>query len=244
MRSGRRGTFTAKIGRRTERRLALGVRRVTAVGVVLGVLAWAVLPASSFPIDQDAGATTCRMACADTPSCCCKPAATADEPKHDRSSGAELSTPATRESCPRDCATRTVVPGTSTARSAQGVHRLATPEGNETLLAVDIIVAIQQELFDVARPRGPPAQEREDLSPARVPPNTPGSCASLLGRFSAKTRAGSGSSESRHSSVRHFIQTSFNVFEPRVSSLSTTLASRCSKEPTGVDANHHGGTHE
>jgi len=239
MAAGSRGTNTGRI----LRRIATGARRVIAVAVTVGVLAWAVLPAS-FPIDQDAGTTTCRMACADTPSCCCKPAATAEEPKSERSSGAELSTPATRASCPRDCATLTVIPGTSTARSAQGVHRLATPEENETLLAVDLVAAIQQEHFDVARPRGPPAQERVDLSPARVSPNTPGACASLLGDFSFISRAGSGSSESRHSSVRHLIQTSFNVFEPRVSSLSTTLASPRSREPIGVDANHHGGPHE
>ena len=244
MRSGRRGTFTARIGRHTERRLALGVRRVMALGVVLGVLAWAVLPAYSFPFDTDTGSTTCRMACADTAHCCCKPAATAEEPKNDRSSGTELSTPATRESCPRDCATLTVVPGSSTARSANGVGRLATPEGNETLLAVDLVAAIQQELFDVARPRGPPAPQREDLSPARVSPNTPGACASLLGRFPAKTRAGSGSSESRHSSVRRSIRSSFNVFEPRDSRMSPTLASHRSREIFGVDAHHHGGTHE
>jgi hypothetical protein len=240
MAAGNRGTKTGRI----LPRVATGARRVIAVAVTVGVLSWAVLPAYSFPLDSETGSTTCRMACADTAHCCCKPVATTKEPKNERSSGPALSTPATRASCPRDCATLTVVPATSTARSAQGVHRLATPEENETLLAVDLVAAIQQELFHVARPRGPPAQEREDLSPARVSPNTPGACASPLGRFSAKTRAGSGSSESRHSSVRRSIQSSFNVFEPRVSSLSTTLASRCSKEPTGVDANHHGGTHE
>ena len=244
MRSERRGTFTRKIDRRTKRGPALGVRRVAAIGVVLGVLAWAVVPTYSFPIDRDAGSTTCRMACADTPSCCCKPAGKAEEPWSDRSTGAELSPPATHESCPRDCATLTVVPGTSTARSTSGVERLVTPEENETLREADLATALQQELFEVARPRGPPAQEREDLSPARVSPNTSGACASLLGKSPAKTRAGSGSSESRHSSVRHPIRSSFNVFEPRVSYLSTTLASHRSKEPIGVDAHQHGGTHE
>ena len=95
--------------------------------------------------------------------------------------------------------------------------------------------------FDVARPRGPPAQAREDLYPTRVSPNTPGAYASLLGRFPAKVRAGSGSSESRHSSVRPPIPASSNLFEPMNSSLSTTLASRRSREPIGVDAHHHGG---
>ena len=217
---GRRGIRTGK----TRRRIASGVRRVIAVAVTLGVLAWAVLPAFSFPVVSDTGSTTCRMACADTAHCCCKPAARDEEPKNDLSSGAELSTPATREACPRDCATLTVVPGTSTARSADGVHRLAAPGAAQILHAFEIREAIHGGRFDLARPRGPPARRRENLSPARVSSNTPGACVSLLGKFLTKTRAGSGSSESMHSSVRHSIQSFFNVFEPRVSDLSTTLA--------------------
>ena len=240
MATGCREPRTAK----TFHRVATGMRRVTAVAVTVGVLAWAVLPAYTFALGSDTGTTTCRMACADTPDCCCKPALTAGAPRNDRFSGAELSAPAARESCPRDCATLTVVPGTSTARWTNGVHRLSAPGADQILHTYETYAAIHQGRFDVARPRGPPAQEREDLSPARVSPNTPGACASLLGKSLANACAGTGSSESRHSSVRHPSQASFNQREPRVSDLSTTLASHRSKEPIGVDADQHGGTHE
>lgn len=235
MRSGRRGPGTSSIH--------AGVRRVIAVAVAVGVFAWAVLPAFSFPLDSDTGSTTCRMACADTAECCCKPAS-AQPSKNDRSSGTEMSTPATTESCPRDCATLTVVPGISTVRSANAAHRLGAPDAEHTSHLIETLDAARQELLDVAQPRGPPAPRRNGLSIARVSPNTSGVRASRLVEFPRTIGAGSGSSESMHSSVRWSTHPSSIVLEPRDSSLSTELASRRGQEPAGVDAHQHGGTHE
>ena len=223
-----------------ERRHATGVRRITAVAVALGVVAWAVLPVLWFPLDSQTGSTTCRMACADTPDCCCKPA-TAQQPTNDRASGTELSTPATTESCPRDCATLTAVPGTSTARSASGVHRLGSPGVERTAHTIDTHAAVQQGLFDVAQPRGPPTQDRNGFRLARVSPNTPGACASCLAEFPQKTRAGSGSSESGYTPARDPIHPSSCRFEPRDFTQSTRLASRRGQGPVGVDAHQYGG---
>ena len=232
MRSGRRGETKAGGGHRAGSQPASGVRRFTAVAVVLGVVAWAALPVLSFPLDGDTGSTTCRMACAGTPGCCCKP--TADEPKHTRSSGTELSTPATRESCPRDCATLTVVPGTSTARSANGVHRLAAPGAAHTTHATETHAALHQGLFDVARPRGPPTEARNDRSIARASSDSASGFASLRSSESPETmRLGSGSSESRHFSAWHSIQQSVKRSHPAAK-----------RSLTGVDAHHYGGNHE
>jgi hypothetical protein len=156
--------------------------------VTLGVLSWAVLPVVSFSLNSDTGSSTCRMACADTAHCCCKPAAAANATKHDPFPETELSALATLESCPRDCATLTIVPGTSTARSARGVERLAAPGVEPTSRAVEPHTAIHQGLFDVAQPRGPPTRGWNDLFIARTSSDTPIACASLLSEFSITTR--------------------------------------------------------
>lgn len=240
MRPGSGGTSTV----RTAGRIASGLRRFTAVAVATGVLAWALLPAFSFPIDSDTGSTTCRMACADTPDCCCKPTA-AREPKNDHTPGAELSTPATTRSCPRDCATLTVVPGTSTARKATGVHRVGAPGTAHTAHSVEAHVAIQQELLEVAQPRGPPAQDLDDRSSTRVSPNTPGACAPTLGEFPQKTQAGSGSPESGPSSARNSIRQSVSAFEPSliVRQQEPHSASEA-RGRNGANAQQYGGPHE
>jgi hypothetical protein len=77
-----------------------------------------------------------------------------------------------------------------------------------------------------------------------VSPYTSTACVSRLDEFPQKTPAGSGSSESSHSSARRPFHPSSIVFEPRDFSLSTTLASRRGQGPVGVDAHQHGGPHE
>jgi hypothetical protein len=237
---GSRGTSTG----RSYGRLATGARRVAAVAVALGVFLWAVLPVLSFPLDSTTGSTACRMACADTADCCCKPAESR-RPKKDRTSETELSTPATTESCPRDCATLTVVPGTSIARSAIGVHRLNAPGAEFTTHFFETHAATRQGLLEVARPRGPPTQSRSDLFFARVSWNTSGPCAFPFAGLPNKESACSDSSESRHPSVRPSFQPLSSAFEPRVfvrqrESHSVEVA----RGWNDANAHQHGGPHE
>jgi len=235
-----RGTTTGRI----DVRLATVSRRVAAVAVVLGVLLWAVLPVLSFPLDSTTGSTTCRMACADTSDCCCKPAESQPS-KNDRTTGAELSTPATTGACPRDCATLTVVPGTSIARSATGLHRLGAPGTEFTSHSFETHAATRQGVLDVSRPRGPPTRNRNDLLVARVSPDTLRSCAFPFGELPRTNSARPGSSESRHSSARPSFQPFSNALEPRV--FVRQQDSHSVDEARGwCDANAHqyGGPHE
>ena len=243
MRSGCRGRTSRSDGRRTANRLASAMRCVTAIVVVLGVLAWAALPAFSFSLDRDTGSTTCRMACANTPDCCCKPVEARKSDQH-RTSGPELSTPARSGACPRDCATLTVVPGTSTARFTDGSPRLGTPDSQHAAHPFEMPAELRQGLYDVARPRGPPTRSRDRFSLARVSQNTPVSCASLLGEPLQDTVAGSGSSESTYWPARRRVHPRSFQFKPSGSANPTTLASRRGQGPIGADADICGGTHE
>ena len=246
MRPGRRGIDTGIRGRRDGLRSRSGARLAVAVIVVLGVLSWAVVPAFSLSvsIDSDTGSQVCRMACADTAHCCCKPSASARETNHRQSPGPGLSSLETRESCPRDCATLTVVPGTTTARSAIGVHRLTAPGAGQMHYGHELHAATQHELYDVARPRGPPTEARNDRSIARASSDTPSVFASLRSGFPRTARSIPGSSESRHSSAWRPDNQSINGLEPRGYFRQQNSHPVVKRSLTGVDAHHHGGTHE
>jgi hypothetical protein len=231
MRSGR-GTHTGNGTRRDGLRSRSGVRPVMALIVVLGVLSWAVIPAFPLPtsLGSDTGSQVCRMACAGTSHCCCVPTQPAQKTARGSSPESELSSLATIESCPRDCATLTVVPGTTTARSAAGIHRLTAPGAGQMHYGADLRAAVQQELYDVARPRGPPIEARNDRSIARAPSDTPSAFASLRGEFPGTTRVDSDSSESRHPSAWHSNQQSVKRPHPAAK-----------RSLSGVDAHHHEG---
>jgi len=244
MRPGRRGIDTGISGRRDRSRS--GARLVIAVIVVLGVLSWAVVPAFSLSlsIDSDTGSQVCRMACAGTSHCCCGPPPSARKAKRSPSTETELSNLATIESCPRDCATLTVVPGTTTARSATGVHRLTAPGAGQMHHGHELHAATQQELYDVARPRGPPPEARNDRSIARASSDTRSVFASLRSGFPGTARSTSGSSESRHPSAWRSNSQSFNGLEPRGYFRQQNSHPAAKRSLAGVDAHDYGGTHE
>jgi hypothetical protein len=85
---------------------------------------------------------------------------------------------------------------------------------------------------------------RNDFFIARASSDIPIACASLFSEFSITTHRDSGSSESRYPSAWHPIQQSVNRFQ------SSGLFRQQNSHPvgkrslTGVDAQHHRGTHE
>ena len=248
MRPGSRRIATVRHRSFAGSRLAAGSRRVAALTVALGVLCWAVLPAFSFSsserFDDDTGASACRMSCADSKHCCCKPAATREESKKRVVHDFELSGRTPTESCPRDCATLTVVPGASTARSDKGVQRLAVPGADAMLHPAQAHAAIDQGLFDVARPRGPPAREANVEFLARVSTGTPAACASLHGEIPSEAHHPSGSSESRHPSAWHSDSQFMNGFEPRCLVCQQRWHRAAKGSLSGADVPQNGGTHE
>jgi hypothetical protein len=226
----RRGTPTSKATTPARgRRLSPSSKaRLTIASVtVVGLLCWTVVPGFASSLGADDGDRDCRMPCAGTPGCCCKPEPAPEEPRIDVPLAAEVLEPESKESCPRDCATLTVVTGVSTARTAGGIHRIDGPPSIGVLRAVAPHAAIDQHLLDVARPRGPPAPVRSRLGLACRRSNTTTGPPSITTEFPMKNSPTRGSSAPEHCCARRSVPSSTHGFRDSVFVvLSTTIASR------------------
>jgi hypothetical protein len=126
------------------------------------------------------------------------------------------------------------------------VDRPVTTEVETALHDIDPDDAIHPGLFDVARPRGPPAQTRDEHLLARtVKTNGPGrSFVPHPGKIPTKTRVDSDSSESRHPSTWRSSPTVSTGSETRDFNCQQRSHPATSRGSVGADAHQHGGTHE
>lgn len=227
MRRGTPANSVAALARGRWRGPSPKGRRTIASVTVVGLLSWAVVPTFAYSLGADDGASECRMPCAGTSHCCCGHEPASEKSRIEVPLAAEVLEPEAKESCPRDCATLTVVTGVSTAKTVGDIHRVDRPHSIGELRTLDPDAAIDQHLLAVARPRGPPAPVRGGRGAACRRSNTPTGPPSLTTEIPIENSPIRGSSEPGHGCARRSAPPSIHGFKDEVFIvLFTTFASR------------------